>query len=1002
MRTISSILFSATVLSASAQSAQPFVIHGQASDVRGSLQEADRWRSLGVQMPVITAPGWYVGLYTSDMAARIARLPGVADMLDATVAEQRLRTADRGSRERRALSWCAHYAHRTTRGLREASMPFKCGMEEAQATPGLRASLPPTGFACSNGHNSERMQGTIWVTTFFVESDGINSIYDWTQGQLDDAEESICDAWVIWNNTVQAHGGYVSAYMDFHRLPENQECAVPVEPIASEILSSEAWAEPIMTALGMSGNGFGEQMDAWNVLKRQEGGTDHACIGFVVCPYPGDNGFLADPPNTGGVAGFADLGGPSCTTAYLGGFIGYYAHEMGHVHHGFDEYHGSGTCGQQFNGEPNSNHVDLPCEGNEDCLMALTLSTVQVNNLPTWALCTHSVIHMGIEGTLAPVTLEAPLDQEITTTAQVHFGWDRNGAPSGVPGYLRVVRWEDGAEVFCSSVGDAEGYVLSLLDGEYYWTVAIGQPEANGYAGVWSEAHWFTVAAPVTAAAQRSTDQPICPGSTVTFTDISTGYAYNATVDWSWDFYGGTPDTWSGQEPPPVTYTEPGVHPIKLTVSEQGGDADQLTWMDAVTVYDVMNLPFHEDISGTTTGWGVNSTAQPGFLWEQDNTPSCGGGYTAPGYGWQGDGISTLFFPRLDLTQSLHPFLSLRYSYVPTSNQQQDYFRVVAGACGGPYTTIWENSGKLLSVRPGSVLDNEPWVPATCEDWHRLNFDLSAVSGDVTQVALQFQTPGGQNFYLDEVSVFEGLPVPVKVLLDGPYDPSTGLMSAGVRNCTAGFPNSEPFSGLAIALPADQEMLSFPLTTLNATGADLAAEWVIVELRDAQNPSHVVYARPALIQRDGDVVEMDGVQPPVFNAPEGEYYVAVRHRNHLGAMTASTIMVESGMEVVDFTDASTATYGSEARRTASNGKKTLWPGDVTMDHVIKYTGSGNDRDPILSRIGGVEPTNTVAGYYNEDVNLSGVVKYTGASNDRDPILDALGGNATQTRQEQLP
>ena len=68
-----------------------------------------------------------------------------------------------------------------------------------------------------------------------------------------------------------------------------------------------------------------------------------------------------------------------------------------------------------------------------------------------------------------------------------------------------------------------------------------------------------------------------------------------------------------------------------------------------------------------------------------------------------------------------------------------------------------------------------------------------------------------------------------------------------------------------------------------------------------------------------------------------------------------------------------------------------------------YTGSNNDRDPILVVIGGSVPTAVVNGYYLEDTNLTGTVKYTGALNDRDPILVNIGGLVpTATRVEQLP
>ncbi len=45
----------------------------------------------------------------------------------------------------------------------------------------------------------------------------------------------------------------------------------------------------------------------------------------------------------------------------------------------------------------------------------------------------------------------------------------------------------------------------------------------------------------------------------------------------------------------------------------------------------------------------------------------------------------------------------------------------------------------------------------------------------------------------------------------------------------------------------------------------------------------------------------------------------------------------------------------------------------------------------------------MSGYWNEDVNLDGVVKYTGTANDRDPIIINLGGTTPNAvRTEQVP
>ena len=76
----------------------------------------------------------------------------------------------------------------------------------------------------------------------------------------------------------------------------------------------------------------------------------------------------------------------------------------------------------------------------------------------------------------------------------------------------------------------------------------------------------------------------------------------------------------------------------------------------------------------------------------------------------------------------------------------------------------------------------------------------------------------------------------------------------------------------------------------------------------------------------------------------------------------------------------------------------------TFDHIIKYTGSGNDRDPILVTVGSTTPNNTVSNIYStRDVNLNAEVKYTGSGNDRDPILVNVGSTTPNNiRVQQLP
>ena len=240
-------------------------------------------------------------------------------------------------------------------------------------------------------------------------------------------------------------------------------------------------------------------------------------------------------------------------------------------------------------------------------------------------------------------------------------------------------------------------------------------------------------------------------------------------------------------------------------------------------------------------------------------------------------------------------------------------------------------------------------------------------------------------------------------VLEGPYDATTGLMDDDLRTLPD-FPLMEPFSALGYLHQGGGGETVDP-QVLGVTGPDAIVDWVLVELRDANDPTTVLTSQSALLQRDGDVVATDGVSTLPLPLPEGNYHVAMRHRNHLGCMTAGSVLLGYTPTTIDLAAAGTLMYGSDARNsvTGTFPAEALWAGDVSFDGVVKYTGVANDRDPILLSIGGVVPTGTTTGYSAADVDLNGVVKYTGAGNDRDRLLQSVGGVVpTATRVEQLP
>jgi hypothetical protein len=174
-------------------------------------------------------------------------------------------------------------------------------------------------------------------------------------------------------------------------------------------------------------------------------------------------------------------------------------------------------------------------------------------------------------------------------------------------------------------------------------------------------------------------------------------------------------------------------------------------------------------------------------------------------------------------------------------------------------------------------------------------------------------------------------------------------------------------------------------------------------LRNKNNAAQRLATRSALLLRNGQVVDENGNTTLQFSLPEDNYYIAVRHRNHLGVMTLNAIALSGNTTSLDLSNGSVALFGGPLALKSVDGVQCLYAGDVNGDGVLKYTGIGNDRDPILVAVGGWNATNVEYGYLNEDVDLSGSVTYTGVDNDRDPILVNIGGeDPSVVVQQHLP
>ncbi len=188
------------------------------------------------------------------------------------------------------------------------------------------------------------------------------------------------------------------------------------------------------------------------------------------------------------------------------------------------------------------------------------------------------------------------------------------------------------------------------------------------------------------------------------------------------------------------------------------------------------------------------------------------------------------------------------------------------------------------------------------------------------------------------------------------------------------------------------EIITDSTTIFGVADSNAVVDWVFVELRSATALDSVATTRAGLLQRDGDVVDVDGTSNLRFpSAAAGTYYVAVRHRNHLGIMTGEALDLSPALQEIDFTDPSFVVNGLYPQINIG-GKMYMWAGDLSSDGRVIYQGPGNDILKLFTTVlYNPENTTLIANYISEgyqvaDVNLDGRAIYQGPLNDRSMLL----------------
>ena len=222
-----------------------------------------------------------------------------------------------------------------------------------------------------------------------------------------------------------------------------------------------------------------------------------------------------------------------------------------------------------------------------------------------------------------------------------------------------------------------------------------------------------------------------------------------------------------------------------------------------------------------------------------------------------------------------------------------------------------------------------------------------------------------QKFIEDAFTDFgASVKVATKAFLQGPYIEEDTLMNDQLR-IDGVIPMQTPYASPNFKFASVDENVEQE-SVLEVAGPDAVLDWVYIELVEIGSDTAIA-GGSYLLQRDGDIVEKDGVSEVVFkDAPPGMYKLAVYHRNHLPILTHDDVfMIVDGIANLDLTQDISYVVGGQNAVIQVGGRYLMISGDVDQNGQVQNT----DIIQSMPKIG-------LSGYLPEDVDMNGQVQNT--------------------------
>lgn len=198
--------------------------------------------------------------------------------------------------------------------------------------------------------------------------------------------------------------------------------------------------------------------------------------------------------------------------------------------------------------------------------------------------------------------------------------------------------------------------------------------------------------------------------------------------------------------------------------------------------------------------------------------------------------------------------------------------------------------------------------------------------------------------------------VRLKTYLEGCYQTNTQTMTRNVA-----LPLQQPFNTLPWNYSGGESVTNIPAN---------AIDWVLVEARNANNPTLILDQAAAWLLNNGEIVDYEDISKGVrFDAltAGNNYRFIVRPRNHLAVMSQATQVTDQIHSNIDynFTTAQTQAVGNQQTKAIANNIFVLFAGDIYADGVLT---AFTDYNTFVNTTGN--------GYRLADLNLDGTVNIT--------------------------